>query len=120
VWVVPPPTLSDEAIEAIFAELRGHLSSSEPYALVFDMTRTGTPTALQRRKVVAHMADNAPAIRLVVRGLAVIAPSAVLRGVITAIFWVAPPAAPYRIFDDRDEAAEWAESMAASPKASPS
>jgi hypothetical protein len=112
VWVTPPPHATDEGIEAVLAELREHLRRGDPYALVFDMSNAGVPSALQRKRLVAHMADQAPNIRRVVRGLGVIAPSPVLRGAITALFWLAPPLVPHRLFETRSEAIDWAEALA--------
>jgi hypothetical protein len=79
---------------------------------VFDMSHAGVPTALQRKRLVAHMTDQAPNIRRVVRGLGVVAPSALLRGAVTALFWLAPPLVPHRLFETRGEAIDWAESLA--------
>jgi hypothetical protein len=111
VWVTPPEKSTDAGIERVLAELGEHLRGSEPYVLLFDMTRSGTLTPLQRRRIATHMQESAENIRRMVRGLGIIAPSPLVRGAVVALFWVAPPHVPYRIFAGRAEAAGWAESV---------
>jgi hypothetical protein len=118
VMVTPPSSVTDAGIDGILGELRGHLNSATPYALVFDMTDAGVPSALQRRKLADHMKNHAAKIQRLVRGLGVIAPSPVLRGVITALFWVAQPGMPHRIFATRDEALTWAAAIVGAGQAS--
>jgi hypothetical protein len=111
VWVTTPERATDEAIEGVLAELREHQRGSEPYVLLFDMTRAGIPTPLQRKRIATHMQESAENIRRIVRGLGVIAPSPLVRGVVVALFWVARPPVPHRIFGHHAEAADWAESV---------
>jgi hypothetical protein len=111
VWVTPPEKPTDAAIEGVLAELREHQRGSEPYVLLFDMASSGVPTPLQRKRIATHMQENAENIRRMVRGLGIIAPSPLVRGVVVALFWVAPPKVPYRIFGHRAEAVAWAEAV---------
>jgi hypothetical protein len=111
VWAVPPSRLSDPEIDGILADLEGHLAIGVPYVLLFDLTRAGMPNAVQRRRLANHVRDHSMAIRRSVRGLGVLLTSPVVRGMVTAIFWVAPPPVPYRLFSTRAEAVAWAESL---------
>jgi hypothetical protein len=111
VWVTPPEKSTDAAIEGVLAELREHQRGSEPYVLLFDMSSAGILTPLQRKRVAAHMQETRENIRRMVRGLGIIAPSPIVRGVVVALFWVAPPPVPHRIFARRAEAVDWAESV---------
>src|SRR4051794_1438078 len=110
-WVTPPAHLTDAAMDGILDELRENLRGHEPYAIVFDMTHADVPDALQRRKLVDHMAANADAIKRLVRGLAVVVPSPIFRGIITALFWLAPPEVPHAMFAMKHDAFAWAEAM---------
>jgi hypothetical protein len=112
VWAVPPSTLSDEDIDQVIAELEAHLAGGIPYVLLFDLTGTGTPTALQRQKLTRHVRENTTRIRRWVRGVGVILTSPVARGVVTALFWVSPLPVPHRIFSARAAATDWADSFA--------
>jgi hypothetical protein len=107
VVVKPPVPLSDQAFERMLSELVRHLQGSEPYGLVFDLTSAEMPSALQRRKLSDHVRSNQQAIRKNVRGLAVVATSAVLRGVTTAVFWVSPPPVEWRTFELLADAKSW-------------
>jgi hypothetical protein len=112
VWVTPPPILTDDVVDHVLADLRAQLSSRSPrYAVIFDLSRTGMPNAVQRQKIVSHLNANRPRIHDRVLGLGIVPGSALARGIVTAIFWVAPPAVPYRSFGTREEAGAWARSL---------
>jgi hypothetical protein len=114
VWAAPPAVLSDALVDSVLAELTVQLWSPEPYVLLFDLSLTGMPTPVQRQKLVSHMQDNAARIRANVLSLGVVQSSAVARGLMTALFWLAPPGVPHRLFETRDEAAAWGASVLAS------
>jgi hypothetical protein len=117
VWAVPDGTVAPgEEVESVLADLTVELKRGMPYVLLFDLTRAAIPSALQRQKLAAHMQDNAARIRRWVLGIGIIYPNALTRGVVTAIFWIAPPPVPYRFFATRVEAAEWAGSLVEAPR----
>jgi hypothetical protein len=118
VVVKPPVPLTEQAFERMLGELVRHLRQAEPYGLVFDLTSAEMPSALQRRKLSEHLRVNQEAIRQNVRGLAVVATSAALRGVTTAVFWVFPPPVEWRTFDLVEDAKRWAQSRCVSVAAS--
>lgn len=111
VWVFPPSKPTEEQLDRVLADLSVELRRGSPYVLLFDLTRAEMPNAMQRQKLTAHIRDNAPRIKRWIRGVGVVLASPVVRGVVTAIFWVAPPEAPYRFFATRVEAADWASSL---------
>ena len=111
VIVTPPVPLTDGGVERMLEELASHLRKAEPYALVFDMTKTDTPTATQRKKLGDHMRTHDASIRRFVRALALIAPASTVRGIATAVFWVSPPPIAYRFFDAQAAALDWAREM---------
>lgn len=111
VWVAPPVRATDEEMNRVLAELTAELKRGSAYVLLFDLTRSAMPNAIQRQKLTAHMRENAERIRRWVRGVGVVVPSAFARGVVTAIFWIAPPGVPHSIFTTRAEATKWAGSL---------
>jgi hypothetical protein len=111
VWAVSPSEVSDDIIDAILAELVAQLARDTPYVLIFDLTHAGVPNALHRRKLAAHIRDNTPRIRRCVRGVGVILTSPLVRGIVTAIFWIARPPVPYQLFASRADAPRWADSL---------
>ncbi len=109
VWVVPPPTIGPGVIEELLAELETQVRCGVRYVLIFDLTHAAIPNALQRQKLAAHVRDNEQDIRRSVRSVGVVLTSPLVRGIVTAIFWVSPPPMPYRFFATRAEAASWAQ-----------
>lgn len=111
VWLTPPLTLGPGVIEELLTELETQLRSGVRYVLIFDLTHAAIPNAMQRQKLAAHVRDNEQDIRRSVRSVGVVHTSPLVRGIVTAIFWVSPPPVPYRFFTTREEAASWAESL---------
>lgn len=113
VWSAPPLRFDDDALHELLAELQRRLDRGDPYVLVFDLSHVGLPTARQRQAMAAHMRDNRDKIRRRVRAIGVVAPSPVLRGLVTAVFWMEPPTVPHQIFATRFEADLWARAVVA-------
>lgn len=113
VTVSPPRELTDEAVVSVLRDLEARLARGGSYGLIFDLSQAGTPNAVQRQLLAAHMRKNRPLIERNVRRLAVVAPSSLVRGVLTAIFWIEPPPVPYEVFSTRNEAIRWAASSGA-------
>ncbi len=107
--VKPPALLSDAIVDEILAGLVRQLAQRERYVLVFDLSVTGIPNATQRAKLANHVKKQADAIRRNVVALAIVAPSPLVRGIVTALFWVAAPPTPHEIFASQAEAIAWAE-----------
>jgi hypothetical protein len=107
-FVTPPAQLSTAIVDEILAGLVQQLTRGEPYGLVFDLSVSGIPNAMQRQRLANHMTDHAEAIRHTVRGLAVVAPHPLVRGIVTALFWVAAPPIAHNLFTSRAEATAWA------------
>jgi hypothetical protein len=112
-WVTPPKALTDAAVQEITDALSRRLRRDEPYAALFDLSDAGIPTAKQRQMLAAHMRRNSELIQRWVRGLAVIAPSPLVRGVATAIFWLEPPRVAHDVFSTTREAEAWARARVA-------
>jgi hypothetical protein len=73
-----------------------------------DMSGMSDLTAQQRRVQSDWNRSIAPVQKAVTLGLAFIAPGAATRGMLTAVFWFSPPAAPYIICAKLSEALTWA------------
>jgi hypothetical protein len=112
-WVTPPRELTDGIVREITDALSARLRRGEPYAAIFDLSDAGVPTAVQRQMLATHMRSNGDLIAKWVRALAVVAPSPVVRGVATAIFWIEPPRVPHRVLATPREAETWARGLVA-------
>ena len=93
---------------AFIAELDEHVyAKREPYALVMDLRGNGGLSPRQRQR----QADRVKQQRedgLRCAGVALVFSSPLLRGMLTAILWVAKPEHPVRVFTDLGEALVWA------------
>lgn len=84
-----------------------------PHVLIMDMTAgTAGATAAQRAKVAEWIEANDELLRSK-KQLAhiMVVNSAVVRGVITAVFWLRPPANPHHVVSNLDEAVDRAVSV---------
>lgn len=114
VTVTPPPALTDEALKSILQSLEDCLARGSPYVLIFDLSNSGVPNAVQRATLAAHIRKNKPRSRLWVRGVAVVASSPLVRGMLTAILWLEPLGVTHEVFATIIEARSWARPQAAS------
>lgn len=114
VTVTPPPELTDEALASILQGLEACLARGSPYVLIFDLSQSGVPTAVQRATLAAHIRKNKSRSQRWVRGIAVVAPSPIVRGMLTAIFWLEPLGVTHEVLSTVAEARNWARWRAAS------
>jgi hypothetical protein len=80
-----------------------------PVAWVVDMSAVRTVTARQRQLFGAHLGRMDQHNFTYNRGASLIVPNAVLRGMVTAAFWIKPPRFPHRLFASRAEGLHWAQ-----------
>ena len=62
----------------------------------------------QVRRQASHMRERSELSKLYVRGIAMVIPSAVIRGVLKVILSIAPMPCPHAVFNELDEANRWA------------
>jgi len=77
-------------------------------AIVFDARLARSPTAMQRSKQVAWLKANRETIQTYSCGSAFVVASTVIRGVLTAILWVAPIPGAHVVVATLPEAEAWA------------
>lgn len=104
-----PPTLVDaelavfiEAVEALVGAQRG------PFAWVVMADAMISTSARQRKMFADAEVRMQPQDRKFCAGTAIVLTSSVIRGVVTAIYWITPPVYPYTLCSSRDEALAWA------------
>lgn len=80
-----------------------------PCAWVADMSQlTAMPSAKQRRTFAEHLARFEPHDVAWNHGSAIVAPNALVKGALTAVFWMAPPKFPNQAFSTFEQALAWA------------
>lgn len=79
-----------------------------PHVLIMDMTRgTAGATAAQRARVAAWIEENEPLFKAGKQiAHVMVIDSAVIRGIVTAVFWLRPPANPHYTARTLNEAVE--------------
>lgn len=83
-------------------------SSGRRVVFVFDTRRGHVISASQRRRMGTWMLENDASSRATVAAFAFVIPSAIIRGTLTAILWIAPMPAPHRIFAEVGDAMVYA------------
>jgi hypothetical protein len=76
-------------------------------AFVFDARNNGTTPPSQRKRMADWMKQHENQIRERTAGCAFVLPSALQRGVLTAILWLQPMACPHTIVGTLEEALAW-------------
>jgi len=104
----PPQPMRDEDFLAYLTWMERHVTTRRiPYAVVNDARQAPPPSAHQRQMVSAQMARLDAYTREYCAGFAFVFDSALMRGIMTAIFWVNKPGYPTNVFGDVGSATEW-------------
>ena len=92
-----------------YALARTERKSGRGYrGFVVQADATVSSTAKQRRMFAEAEQRMQEYDRVLCAGTAFVLTSTVMRGVVTAIYWMAPPVYPYAFFPSRDAATVWA------------
>jgi hypothetical protein len=83
------------------------LDRASPYALIMDATRSTSTPAKQRSLQAEWMKANHAKLERYSVGTAFVMTSPVVRGMLTAILWLQPLAAPHTVVATRREADVW-------------
>ena len=106
---VPPGDHTDEEIHASMDDyLRIVRARKQPFVTITDLTRGTGMSPKQRRIITDFMQKHEDELAVHCRGAAMVFQSAVMRGMLTAIFWIAKPRWETRVFATLDEAGSWA------------
>lgn len=89
------------------------LRAGRPVAGVLDLSGI-RPDAQRRAHVADYYQKRERELRRVLVALAVVAPSRILAGAVTAFTWLTRPEMPMKVFQDRTKAMAWAREVAAS------
>jgi hypothetical protein len=105
----PEQRVSDAALHALLDHLeaveREAVKAREKGFFITDLTRVREVAPASQRKYVGEwLKRTAPLQRAAGVGGANVAPSPILRGVITAVFWIKPPPTPSIFVATRNEA----------------
>lgn len=107
-----PPAFSDEEWSAHGDELDGLFARRAQFLLLSDASRiVSPPSAKQRRYAAQRVGARRDDWRRLCRGVAFVTPSPMVRGIMIAINWAAPPPFDQRVFATLEEAEAWLETL---------
>ncbi|MEZ4371345.1 MAG: hypothetical protein R3B07_11000 [Polyangiaceae bacterium] len=108
VW--PEHPVSDDDLEAFFAASRHHLARGRHVVLHLADGASGLG-ARHRRVMADYIKQHESTLRRNVLAGAIVLKNPVLRAMIIATNWLAPPPSPQRIFATREAAEAWLEQV---------
>ena len=106
--------LTADENEHYFRDSDTLLQAPPGFTCVLDGVDMDLPEVDMVRQQASWIRANRDAIRRVNRGFALVAPSAVIRGMVRAVFHIQPLPVPYAIFAELDEGIAWARERAMS------
>jgi len=111
VVMTTPPEVTDDELERFFEWWQRDVETlAEPFILVNDARRTKNLTASQRKIISGWMDPSRDSPLL---GTALVFESKLLRGLLTAMFWINRPSYPVKVFNDLSQAIAWSQATVA-------
>ena len=110
VVVTFPSQFDDGDIANYLAELAALRSRKTPYVIVVDIANSQQLTPKQRKMQADYIKEEAQLRELFLKGVAFVAPTAIHRGILTAIFWLQKSPVQHQAFAWLDDAMTWARS----------
>lgn len=103
----PAGTITDADIEDFLRRSTAQLARGERFGSLHDGVRASGLDSKQRKRMSEHVNLSRALLRRWHVAAAIVADSAMVRGMITAINWVSPPPFPQKQFATRAEAESW-------------
>jgi hypothetical protein len=108
-WTFPQEASDEELAAFVQARESWAARAHYPVAWVVELSNLTKANAKQRRTFAEHLKRFERHDVQWNAGSALIVPSAWLRGLVTAVFWISPPKFPHQTFAKRTDALEWAQ-----------
>lgn len=104
-----PANFSDSDLEAFIVSLQQVIPAIEqPFAWVVDVDAMVKSTAHQRKIMAESEKRMAEHDRMFCVGSALYVANPIIRGIVTAVFWLSPPVYPYTLVGDLKAGENWA------------
>src|SRR5262249_24102641 len=100
-------TVSADDVRGVIATVRAVTGRKKPFGIVVDTLNAEPLGAVQRKLLADAFRDDADLHRAYLKACGMIFGSVIMRGVMTAISWISPPAFPTEVFATVDQAEEW-------------
>lgn len=103
----PDGPVTDDSLERYLRESAGDLARRTVHCVLHDSQTAMGLSAAQRRRMAEHLEQHKEAIAQWTSGVAIVTPSAIVRGMITAVNWITGTPCPQRTFSTEREARSW-------------
>ncbi len=111
--VTLPSAVTDDELRSYLEQLGAHRGRGQDYAIIVDANLSRGFSAKQRQMQADYIAAGLELTKRHLKAFAFVARSPMQRGMLTAVFWLGPPAWPHRVFSTLDEAKHWCSTMLA-------
>ena len=98
---------SDEDVDIFLSELKGTYDLNEPHGIVVDARIHHLMNAAQRQRLVSYMEEHRSQAEALMKVMAVVVNSAVVRGAYTAVTWIYKPFWDIKLVKTPEEAIEY-------------
>jgi hypothetical protein len=112
-WTFPSEATDEELSACLRAREDWAFRAHYHVAWVIDLSKITKAPATQRKAFAEHLKRFEEFNVRWNAGSALIVPSAWLRGLVTAVFWISPPRFPNKLFSEPLEAERWAKKQLA-------
>jgi hypothetical protein len=107
----PSQAVTDEEFVRALDQISGYTARAQAYVIVHDARQTVRPSPKQRALAAERQKRDAEASRRWLKGAAIVVPSPILAGVVTAINWVFPSPYPQKICSRIEDAETWVDAQ---------
>lgn len=106
-WAFPDHPTNEELDSFVRARNEWSKQASYPVAWLVDLSNITTASPVQRKVFADHVKSFEPFDVKYTAGVAAIVPNALMRGLVTAVYWLTPPKFPNRVFSRRSDGISW-------------
>ena len=103
--------LTDDETRGFLSFVTACYAREQRWTMLVNATGLERPSPTQRRMVSDVMNQDRAHKQTLMRGIGVVVDNPLIRGVVTAILWLANPGYPIRMFDGVDAARAWLETL---------
>jgi hypothetical protein len=103
----PPAHLSEAELDELVTLTGRCLDRCEPFGMITDGRLAPAPTAVQRKRLAEDAKKNEARLGRYMVASAVVVGSPLMKAMITAVNWLAPPPYPVQVFTEPHSAEAW-------------
>lgn len=102
---------TDENFQVYLDDVKNSYASKKTLALIFDATNAGVPELSHQKMQANWLKENEGLMKSFCAGTAYIIPNSIIRAILNAIFVFQKQPIPYKVFANKVDAGNWAESI---------